>query len=296
MTLKVRIGVGVASPLDTQQLGAVVDGIGAAGLDSLWLSEILTGPLLDPLVGLAWASAHHPTVKLGTTMLLPGQHPLRVAKQLATLDALSDGRLLITFVPGIGRPPEREAIGGNPAQRGAAIDELLPVLRRLWAGETVTYDGVAASLRAVTLSPRPTQDPLEVWLGGMAPAALDRCGRLGDGWLPSLCTPDAAFEGKQLIDDAAARAGRQISPEHFGVSIGYAYQPLPEHAREAIGRRSRGVDPDLVVPIGLTALRRLLEAFVEVGFSKFVVRPIEPPADWDRELTALAGAVGDLQT
>src|SRR6476620_5425288 len=98
--MKVRIGVGVgAGALGRRDLSAIVDGIAAWKLDSLWLSEVLTGAAVDPLVGLAVASGRHDTIKLGTTMLRPGRNPLRLAKALAGLDRLSEGRLLITFVP-----------------------------------------------------------------------------------------------------------------------------------------------------------------------------------------------------
>ena len=283
--MKVRIGVG--GGIGPHALGEVVDALDELGFDSLWLSEVLTAPILDPLVGLSFAAAVKSRLKLGTTMLLPGRNTYRVAKEMATLDALSGGRLLITFVPGLMTSPERAAIGVEPRQRGRVIDEAMPMLRRLWAGETV--DGF-------TLAPLPVQQPLEAWLGGMAPAALERCGRLGDGWLPSLCTPEEAATGKQVIDETAARAGRTISPEHFGVSIGYARAPLSDQAVAAIAARSRGRDPRSLVPVGLDGLRDHLKRFIDIGFSKFVVRPLAPPASWREELHELSSAVLDLQT
>jgi alkanesulfonate monooxygenase SsuD/methylene tetrahydromethanopterin reductase-like flavin-dependent oxidoreductase (luciferase family) len=138
------------------------------------------------------------------------------------------------------------------------------------------------------------QRPLEVWLGGTAPAALERCGRLADGWLPSLCTPDEAAAGRAVIEDAAARAGRSISREHFGASIGYARAPIdPATARTMTARRPRALE---LTPVGGPALRELIERFIAVGFSKFVLRPVATPASWRAELEALSAAVGDLQT
>jgi len=293
--MKIRIGVGAGAAASAPHaLGELVTGLDELGFDSLWLSEVLTGPVVDPVVGLAWAAASNLRVKLGTTMLLPGRNVVRLAKQLASLDVLCDGRLLVTLVPGLTHAPERDAIGGDPRRRGAFIDEALPLLRRLWAGEAVSHDGAAGRFHDVTLSPRPLQQPLEVWLGGTAPAALERCGRLADGWLPSLCTPDEAAAGRLVIEDAAARAGRSISREHFGVSIGYARAPIdPATARVMTTRRPRAVE---LTPVGLPALRQLLERFIAVGFSKFVVRPIAAPASWRAELEALSAAVGDLQT
>jgi probable F420-dependent oxidoreductase len=293
--MKIRIGVGAAGASSTPDaLGDLVTSIDDLGFDSLWLSEVLTGPVIDPVVGLAWAAASNPRVKLGTTMLLPGRNVLRLAKQLASLDVLCRGRLLVTLVPGLTYAPEREAIGVEPKQRGAFIDEALPLLRRLWAGETVSHDGPAGSFREVKLTPLPVQQPLEVWLGGTIPAALERCGRLSDGWLPSLCTPEEAAAGRVVIDEAAAKAGRSISPEHFGMSIGYAREPIdPATARVMVARRPRALE---LTPVGFPALRQLLERFLAVGFSKFVLRPVVPPKSWRAELEALSAAVGDLQT
>src|SRR6478736_777297 len=145
--MKVRIGVGVgAGALGRRELGTIVDGIAAGNLDSLWLSEVLTAPAADPVVGLAWAAGRHDQVKLGTTMLLPGRNPLRLAKALAGLDQLSDGRALITLVPGLAFEPERSAIGLPADRRGAAMDSVLPLLRRLWAGEPVTWSGAGAGI------------------------------------------------------------------------------------------------------------------------------------------------------
>jgi probable F420-dependent oxidoreductase len=293
--MKIRIGVGAGGACATPHaLAELVTGLDELGFDSLWLSEVLTAPGLDPAVGLAWAAARNPRVKLGTTMLLPGRNVVRLAKQLASLDVLCQGRLLVTLVPGLTYAPERDAIGVEPRRRGAVIDEALPLLRRLWAGERVTHDGAAGSFHDVTLSPRPVQQPLEVWLGGTAPAALERCGRLSDGWLPSLCTPQEAAAGRVVIDEAAAGAGRSISAEHFGVSIGYASAPLPADTARTLGaRRPRALE---LTPVGWPAVRTVVERFIDVGFSKFVMRPLIPPTSWRAELEALSAAVGDLQT
>ena len=293
--MKIRIGVGAGGACSTPDaLAELVTALDQLGFDSLWLSEVLTAPALDPVVGLAWAAASNPRLKVGTTMLLPGRNVLRLAKQLASLDRLSRGRLLVTLVPGLTYAPEREAIGVEPKQRGAFIDEALPLLRRLWAGEAVSHEGAAGTFHDVKLSPLPVQQPLEVWLGGTVPAALERCGRLSDGWLPSLCTPEEAAAGRVLIDEAAAKAGRSISGEHFGMSIGYAREPIdPATARTMAARRPRALE---LTPVGLPAMRQLLERFLAVGFSKFVLRPVIPPKSWRAELEALSSAVGDLQT
>src|SRR5713226_6810090 len=161
--MKIRIGVGAAGASSTpESLAELVTGLDELGFDSLWLSEVPTALMLDPVVGLAWAAASNPRLKLGTTMLLPGRNVLRLAKQLASLDVLCQGRLLVTLVPGLTHVPERDAIGLDPKRRGAFIDEALPLLRRLWAGETVSHDGAVGSFRDIKLWTLPVQQPLEV--------------------------------------------------------------------------------------------------------------------------------------
>jgi probable F420-dependent oxidoreductase len=294
--VKVRIGIGLGrSSSDLAGLDSLCAAIVDNGFDSLWLSEILTGAAMDPLIGLGVAAARFPTLKIGTTMLAPGRNAVRLAKSLATLDRLSEGRLLVTLVPGLTDPPERDAIGVEPKRRGEHMDELLPLLRQLLSGAAVSYDGPLGSFENVTVSPRPTQDPLEFWLGGMVKASLVRCGRLADGWLPSFCAVEEAIAGRAIIDDAAAEAGRSIDPEHFGVSLVYLSKKDEEGERALSARRGTRVR-SAPIPVGLDALRENLGAFIDAGFSKFVLRPIISPQSWNDELTALKGGVGDLQT
>jgi probable F420-dependent oxidoreductase len=297
--VKVRIGIsGGGESLDAGAMAALGKGIVETGFDSLWLPEVLTRPGPDPLVGLAWVSGACPGLKIGTTMLLPGRNLVWLAKAVGTLDQLSGGRFLLTFVPGLGIGPEKSAVGIPAAARAEQMEDGLSVLRRLWAGDVVSHDGPAGNCEGVTVSPRPVQDPFDVWLGGNLPAALERCGRLADGWLPAFCTPGDAAEGKAVIDRVAAEHGRSISPEHFGVSLAYAPEgtDLDALASSPLARRARGRPLEDILPVGLGGLRAMMERFLEVGFSKFVVRPTGPPVEWQAELEALADAVGSLQT
>jgi probable F420-dependent oxidoreductase len=297
--MKIRIGVSAGGQdLAPAAMSALGRAVSECGFDSLWLPEVLSRPGPDPLVGLAWVSGSCPGLKIGTTMLLPGRNLVRLAKAVATLDLLPGGRFLLTFVPGLSIGGERSAIGIPSAERGKLMDEALPVLRRLWSGEAVSHEGPVGSFTDVTVSPRPVQDPFDVWLGGNVPAALERCGRIGDGYLPAFCTPGDAASAKAVIDRVAAEHGRAISPEHFGVSLAYAPPGTDLSAAPigALARRARGRPLEEIIPVGLDGLRALIEAFLDVGFSKFVVRPMAPPAEWRAELEPLAAAVGGLQT
>ena len=297
--MKVRIGIsGGGDSAGPETLVGLGRAIGETGFDSLWLPEVLTRPGPDPLVGLSWVAGACPGLKLGTTMLLPGRNLVWLAKAVGTLDQLSGGRFLLTFVPGLSLGGERSAIGISTAERAALMEDALPVLRRLWAGEVVSHDGVAGSFADVSVSPRPVQDPFEVWLGGNVPSALERCGRLADGWIPAFCTPADAAAGKEVIDRVATEHGRAISPEHFGVSLAYAPEgfDVPSLASTPLARRARGRPLEEIIPVGMAGLRAMIERFMEVGFSKFIVRPLGPPSDWRAELEILAAGVGHLQT
>jgi len=266
------------------------------GFDSLWLSEVLTTPVIDPLAGLAFAAGTVRKLKLGTTLALPGRNPVRLAKELATIDRVSKGRLLLVMVPGLSDPREQEAIGIPMKERGRQIDEVLPLLRRLWTEDDVEHAGAHYTYTGLTIRPRPVQNPLEMWLGGTAPSALRRAGQLADGWLPSLLTPAEAATGRATIERFAAEADRAIDPEHFGVSLGYARTEISERQRAQVARRRPDMDPSALIPIGLDGLHQRLREFIDVGFSKFVVRPSDPPQSWRTELAALAEAVLPLQT
>src|SRR3989442_5195101 len=116
--MKIRIGVGAAGASSTPEaLAELVTGLDELGFDSLWLSEVLTGPVVDPVVGLAWAGASNPRGKLGTTMLLPGGHVLRLGKQLPSLDVLVRRRLLVSVVRGLAYGPRRAAMRAESKRR-----------------------------------------------------------------------------------------------------------------------------------------------------------------------------------
>ena len=140
------------------------------------------------------------------------------------------------------------------------------------------------------------QDPLELWLGGRGPLALERAGRLADGWLGAALTPTEAGQERIRIEKAAADAGRTVDPEHFGLSIPYARkEPSPE-ALEQLSDRRPDVHPSSLLPVGREGLRGLIGSLVGEGLSKFVLRPASAVTSVDEELDWLAESVLDLQT
>jgi probable F420-dependent oxidoreductase len=297
--MKVRIGFGLGTQglRDDGDLVTVVDGLERLGFDSLWLSERVTGSAPDPIVALAFAAGRTRHLKFGTSVLvLPGRNPALLAKELATLDVLAGGRLLPAVGLGTPDPAEHQAFGVDRGERAAWFEEALPLIRRLWTEDSVDHDGERFTYKALTVRPKPLQQPIDVWLGGLSPSELRRTGRLGDGWLPSFCTPAEAAAGRVVVEEAAEQAGRAIDPEHYGALIPYVHGELPDRLVAALSARRPGVDPTELIPSGLDALHDSIERFVSHGVSKFVVVPVAEPADWDDELGMLADRLMGLQT
>jgi len=297
--VKIRIGLGLGTQTlagDAERFPGFVDALEARGFDSLWLSERLTGPAPDPLVALALAAGRTRKLKLGTSVLVvPGRNPVVLAKELATLDRLSGGRLLPAVGLGAPVPAEHRAFGVERSERAGLFDEALGLMRRLWTEDDVHHDGEHFHLDGVTLRPRPLQDPVDVWLGGTSPSELRRTGRLGDGWLPSFTVPSEVEAGWATITEVAARHDREIEDEHLGALVLYTRGGLPDALAQVVAARRPELDPREVVPDGVAGLRRVLERFIAVGASKFVVVPLADPADWDAELDELTAEIKSLE-
>jgi probable F420-dependent oxidoreductase len=269
--VKVRIGVaagpGVAD--DPKQFLGLVDALDDLGYDSIWIPDVITSGVLDPVAALSVAAGRRQRLKVGTHLIVPGRDPVRLAKELATLDQLSEGRLLLLAVLGLRQPAELDAQAVEASARSRMLEESLHIMRTLWSGDELHFEGEFHRYSGTTLAVRPHQDPLEVWLGGMVPASLRRCGKIGEGWMPGMVTPTEAHEARLAIDAAAAAAGRAIDGEHFGMNV-----------RAAVAtRRPEGKAEDFV-GVGAEGLADKLEGFLEVGFSKFVVRPLLQPSSW----------------
>jgi probable F420-dependent oxidoreductase len=276
--VKVRIGIslGAAEPAD---FAAAVDLLEASRVDSLWLPETVYTPAVEPFTGIAFALSRTTRLKAGSGIsVLPGRHPVLVAKQLASLAGLAPGRVLPVFGLQPAAPAERDLFPVPAGQRAAVFDEALTLLRLLLTSPSVTFSGSFFSVDGASVGPLPGQ-PLDIWLGGTAPAGLRRVGRLADGWLGSLLTPDEARAAVRVINEAADAAGREVEPDHFGLSIPVAFGPVPAALAASIARRRPGTAPADLVADGWAGARRMIAAYVEAGLSKFVVRAAggEPP-------------------
>lgn len=295
--MKVRIGFGLGTNSHTNdptRLGPLVDGLEAFGYDSVWFAERVAGATLDPVVAMTWAAARTQKLKFGpSVMVVPGRNPVLLAKSLASLDRVSNGRLLPAFGLGAVNLAEHQAFGVERSERARWFNEALPLLRRLWTEDVVDHEGERFRLDGVRVQPKPVQEPLEIWLGGIAPSELRRTGRLGDGWLPSFCTPDDVATAIPVIDEHSTEAGRPpIDREHFGALIGYTIDgSMPERIVKAVQLRRPELEPDDIIVRGRDALTGRIKEFIDAGASKFVVMPFTEPDDWPSELELLAEEV-----
>ena len=213
----VRIGLTsrLATPAEIRETVALAEDL---GLDSLWCGEHIayTSPILDPFVRLSHAAALSRRLVLGTGVyLVPLRPAAAIAKQVVSIDHLSDGRFV--FGAGVGGefPGEFDACGVDVRERGARLDEAIDVMRTLWTGEPVTFRGRFVQFEDVHMQPPPlTPGGPPIWCGARQEAALRRIGRKADGWMSYVVTPRRYAEGLDVIEAAAREANRTI--ERFG--------------------------------------------------------------------------------
>jgi probable F420-dependent oxidoreductase len=221
-----------------------VELVDACGFDSLWVGDHIsfTTPIFDPFLQLAQAAVVSRRLLLGTAVyLLPLRHPTPVAKQVATLDHLTEGRLIFGVGVGGEFPQEYEVCGVPLTERGARLSEAIPILRDLWSGNPVSHPGGRyPAFNAVAMQPPPRQPGgPPIWFGGRSELALRRSGRLGDGWLAYVVTPEMYAAALDKI--SAAAAGRTLA--RFGTGhllftrLGRTYEEALEAATASLSQR-----------------------------------------------------------
>jgi probable F420-dependent oxidoreductase len=262
-----RFGLSFASSIAIDQASAleVCRRAEAAGFESVWGGEHVVlpttiesaypytadgkipaepdTPIPDPLVWLAFAAAAAPTLRLGTCILIvPQRNPLVLAKELATLDRLSGGRVELGL--GVGWLREEFVALGVPwERRGARNDEYVAAMRALWAGPHAEFHGEFVDFAPVTCSPRPVQETIPILVGGDTDAAIARAVRLADGYFPGAGDPDSLGALLERLRRAADAAGRD--PDSIEVNAMFSsYMADPLGGVERL--RELGVDRVMV--------------------------------------------------
>jgi probable F420-dependent oxidoreductase len=253
-------------------------------IDSIWQSDRLvsTDPYLEAMSTMATLAGCTEKIKFGMNAIVaPLRDPLVLAKECATIDYLSNGRLLPMFGIGYPRAGEWAATGRDSGDRGARSNEFFELLRRLWAEESVTFEGRFYRYENATITPRPVQRELPLWIGGSAEAALKRTARLGTGWIGGIATPEQVRQAIETISTEATRLGRRIEPDHYGATlacrIGSLDDPVvanfPLVKRTGTGEEGADLSAFLAVGSAKDIVARL-EAYKAAGASKFVLLPI----------------------
>jgi probable F420-dependent oxidoreductase len=299
--MKIKIGFGLGTTagagLDAVRFWEIIDTCESLGWDSIWFSERATGGTFGPIASLAAVAGRTRRLKFGmSVMVLPGRNPVLLAKELSTIDVLSNGRLVAAFGLGVEDAREQAVFAVDRAEAAGRTEEAVTLIRRLWTEDSVTHEGPYFPVRDLRLQPRPVQKPHpDIWFGGHSRAALRRTGQLATGWLPSFITPQEYAAMANTVREIASAAGRRIDKEHFGALIGYL---APEHERAAepflrlLAARRPEVDPRTLVVFDTNgALPERIEAYIAAGASKFVLVPLVAPQSWSETLSRLFDTV-----
>ncbi|MEZ4278787.1 MAG: TIGR03619 family F420-dependent LLM class oxidoreductase [Myxococcota bacterium] len=299
MAVRIGIGLGLGGfPFESiSAFRGWLERCEASSIDSIWQSDrvVSRDPALEPLALLAMIAGATRRLKLGTNaIVLPFRDPINFARQCATIDHLSDGRLLPTVAVGQGEGPEWRATGRSPKGRGEWVDEALEVVTRLWRSGSASYEGRHLSLHDASISPRPKQDPLPLWIGGASAGAIRRTVRFGNGWLAPLQSAEEAGATVAAIRAESARVGRPIPDDHYGATIlfrlgpaaGDFESPFARLPDPAMRRRFESVQ---AIGDAKQVLDRL-RAFRAVGITKFIAIPLARSAEEMHEQTRLLDA------
>lgn len=217
--------------------------------------------LPDPQIWMAYVAARTSRIKLATGILILPQHnPVICAKQVATLDYMSGGRVLLGI--GVGWLKEEfEALGVPFADRGARTEEYMHALRALWSMDVPTYEGKFVSFRNAYMRPKPTNGTVPIIIGGHSKAAARRAGRMADGFFPAR---GASEELLALVRDSAIEAGRDPKDVEITAS-------MPEDLADLPALAARGVSRVLVPVTGVAGLKKVIRGADDVRAWKDVL-------------------------
>jgi alkanesulfonate monooxygenase SsuD/methylene tetrahydromethanopterin reductase-like flavin-dependent oxidoreductase (luciferase family) len=291
-------------PLDVGLIAATAEWAEASGFDAVWTGDHIVHPwhFMESLISLTFVAARTKTIGIGTcVLLLPMRQLSVVAAQISTLATLSGGRLRIGIGIGGEWPREWQAAGIPLKERGARLDEALPLLQRLLAGEVVTVEGRFNSFSGISVSPVPP--PVPIFLGGRAEVALARIGRLADGWLGFFVTPNGFRRDSAVIDQARLQAGRAGLPFERGMLLHF-HLDRPAVAMARALELNFGFPQELQLAANDEQLQRLglagtpedvatrMQEYIDAGCTTFSVSPIEKESTaYQRQVRRFASEV-----
>jgi|LNFM01.1.fsa_nt_gb probable F420-dependent oxidoreductase len=252
-------------------------------VDSVWQTDRLVSadPYLEAVSVMATLAGCTEKIKFGMNAIVaPLRDPLVLAKQCATIDFLSNGRLLPMFGVGYPNAIEWRTTGRSSSDRGARSTEIFQLLNMLWTQESVTFEGKFFQYKDASITPRPIQQPLPLWIGGNAEPALKRTAKLGTGWIGGIATPEQVGHAITTIRTESAALGRRIDDDHYGTSLAFRIGSIddPVIGQVPLVRRAGiGDEIDLRPLLAVGSVKdiiRRIEEYKAVGASKFVLLPL----------------------
>jgi probable F420-dependent oxidoreductase len=292
MARNIAVGVGIMEyPFESSDgFWRWVDLCEHGGLDSIWQTDRIVSrtPILECMTTLAAIAGRTRRIKFGVNVVSVAlREPVLLAKQCATIDVLSGGRLLPGFGIGSPRGAEWTAMHIDTTTRGRKTDEALEIISRLWSGEALDYAGRHFTLTKASIAPMPVQPDLPMWIGGSSEAAIKRTARVGTGWQAGAETPETVGSVIAGIKSALLETGRTIDEDHYGAAFAFRFggPDDPGVAKVMEQYRARtGRDPRDAFAMGdAEVIVRRLHDYVEAGASKFILRPV---ADGDADMLA----------
>jgi len=286
---------------DAENGRKMVELIDRLGYDSLWVGDHLSFaiPILDPFIQLAQAATYSARLELGIGVyLLPLRHPGPVAKQAATLDHLSGGRLILGVGVGGEFETDFQVAGVKKSERGARLTESIEVLRKLWSGEAISHDGKYYSFPELSMVPPARQEGgPPIWCGGRSKAALHRAGKISDGWLSYVVTPQMYKESlDRILDVSANDQDRPFSTGHLlFATVDDTYESALKKATETLSVRyamdfSEPAKKYCALGRPQDVAERLME-FYESGVRHIIMDFVGPYEDRDNQFVRFAEEV-----
>ncbi len=250
-------------------------------VDSIWQTDRLVSsePMLECISTMAALAGATTKIRFGMNVAsIALRDPLLTAKQCATIDLLSNGRLLPAFGIGSALSQDYQATGIPTKRRGTKADDALQLVHRLWYEEEVNFDGEFFQYQHATISPKPENHKIPLWIGGSSEAAMRRTAKFGTGWLGGIDSPEQSEVMVKGIKVALEETGRQIDDDHYGATFSFRFgDPDEESARKASeGLRARlKKDPSRYMVVGDAGeiIQRIKE-YIDAGCSKFVMLPL----------------------
>ena len=281
--MTVGIGIGVSRfPFDSaRDYWRWVDYCELHGVDSIWQTDRLVShdAMLECMSTMAGLAGRTENVRFGMNVAsIALRDPLLMAKQCATIDYLSDGRLLPAFGLGSAFSQDYSATGIATKRRGKKADEALQLIAKLWTEDSVTFDGEFFQYDQACISPKPANPNIPLWIGGSSEIAMKRTAKYGTGWLGGIDTPAQAKIVVDGIKAALQETGRTIDEDHYGASFLFRFgsdqDEIVQRTTKGLSARLKEAPDQYFIAGDAGAMINRIQDFLDAGCQKFVMLPM----------------------